>query len=131
MYSTLEPDDRITITPENKQSLIAEYATVPGDTGSPEVQVAVLSKRIDNLKNKVKAMFRRVSAVFPGGSQGVVGSRGQHLGAPFTASFTVAPGSTLRLQQMLAELGYLPVSFTAASPRPQTFPARPSPALYS
>ncbi len=52
----------------------------------------------------------------PGGSQGVVGSRGQHLGAPFTASFTVAPGSTLRLQQMLAELGYLPLNFTAASP---------------
>jgi lipoprotein-anchoring transpeptidase ErfK/SrfK len=52
----------------------------------------------------------------PDGPHGVVGSRGQHLGAPFTASFTVAPGSTLRLQQMLAELGYLPLNFTAASP---------------
>jgi lipoprotein-anchoring transpeptidase ErfK/SrfK len=52
----------------------------------------------------------------PDGAHGVVGSRGQHLGAPFTASFTVAPGSTLRLQQMLAELGYLPLNFTAASP---------------
>jgi lipoprotein-anchoring transpeptidase ErfK/SrfK len=52
----------------------------------------------------------------PGGASGVVGSRGQHLAAPFTTSFTVAPGSTLRLQQMLAELGYLPLNFTAASP---------------
>jgi lipoprotein-anchoring transpeptidase ErfK/SrfK len=52
----------------------------------------------------------------PGGTQGVVGSRGQHLAAAFTSSFTVAPGSTLRLQQMLAELGYLPLNFTAASP---------------
>ena len=52
----------------------------------------------------------------PGGAHGVVGSRGQHLRAPFTSSFTVAPGSTLRLQQMLAELGYLPLNFTAASP---------------
>ena len=52
----------------------------------------------------------------PGGVHGVVGSRGQHLRAPFTSSFTVAPGSTLRLQQMLAELGYLPLNFTAASP---------------
>jgi len=52
----------------------------------------------------------------PDGAHGVVGSRGQHLGAPFTASFTVAPGSTLRLQQMLAELGYLPLNFTPASP---------------
>jgi peptidoglycan hydrolase-like protein with peptidoglycan-binding domain len=52
----------------------------------------------------------------PGGASGVVGSRGQHLAASFTTSFTVAPGSTLRLQQMLAELGYLPLTFTAASP---------------
>ena len=52
----------------------------------------------------------------PDGAHGVVGSRGQHLRAPFTTSFTVAPGSTLRLQQMLAELGYLPLNFTAASP---------------
>jgi peptidoglycan hydrolase-like protein with peptidoglycan-binding domain len=52
----------------------------------------------------------------PGGASGVVGSRGQHLAASFTTSFTVAPGSTLRLQQMLAELGYLPLNFTAASP---------------
>jgi len=44
----------MTITPENKQSLIAEYATAPGDTGSPEVQVAVLSKRIDNLTEHFK-----------------------------------------------------------------------------
>jgi lipoprotein-anchoring transpeptidase ErfK/SrfK len=52
----------------------------------------------------------------PDGTNGVVGSRGQHLSAPFATSFTVAPGSTLRLQQMLAELGYLPLNFTAASP---------------
>jgi peptidoglycan hydrolase-like protein with peptidoglycan-binding domain len=52
----------------------------------------------------------------PGGADGMVGSRGQHLAAAVTTSFTVAPGSTLRLQQMLAELGYLPLTFTPASP---------------
>jgi lipoprotein-anchoring transpeptidase ErfK/SrfK len=52
----------------------------------------------------------------PGGPGGVVGSRGQHLATTYTTSFTVAPGSVLRLQQMLAELGYLPLNFTAASP---------------
>ncbi len=52
----------------------------------------------------------------PGGADGMVGSRGQHLAATVTAPFTVAPGSTLRLQQMLAELGYLPLAFTPASP---------------
>jgi peptidoglycan hydrolase-like protein with peptidoglycan-binding domain len=52
----------------------------------------------------------------PGGASGIVGSRGQHLATTFTSSFTVAPGSTLRLQQMLAELGYLPLGFTPAAP---------------
>ena len=33
-----------------------------------------------------------------------------------TSQFTVAPGSILRLQQLLAELGYLPLTFTPASP---------------
>lgn len=39
----------MSITPERKQELIGEYATKEGDTGSPEVQVAVLSERIRNL----------------------------------------------------------------------------------
>jgi peptidoglycan hydrolase-like protein with peptidoglycan-binding domain len=52
----------------------------------------------------------------PGGSSGVVGSEGQHLASNVTANFTVAPGSTLRLQQLLAELGYLPLTFTPAAP---------------
>ncbi len=52
----------------------------------------------------------------PGGSTGVLGSQGQHLAQTFTSQFTVAPGSILRLQQLLAELGYLPLTFTPASP---------------
>ena len=50
----------------------------------------------------------------PGGPSGVVGSEGQHLAQTVTSQFTVAPGSTLRLQQLLAELGYLPLTFTPA-----------------
>ena len=53
----------------------------------------------------------------PGGPNGVVGSRGPAPGRQrVTTSFTVAQGSTLRLQQMLAELGYLPLNFTPAAP---------------
>ncbi len=52
----------------------------------------------------------------PGGTSGAVGSQGQHLAQDVTSQFTVAPGSTLRLQQLLAELGYLPLTFTPASP---------------
>ena len=39
----------MSVTPERKQQIIAEYATHEGDTGSPEVQIAVLSERIANL----------------------------------------------------------------------------------
>lgn len=39
----------MSITAERKQELIAEYGRVNGDTGSPEVQVAILSERIRNL----------------------------------------------------------------------------------
>ena len=52
----------------------------------------------------------------PGGAAGAVSSEGQHLAQNFTSQFTVAPGSILRLQQLLAELGYLPLTFTPASP---------------
>jgi len=39
----------VSIAAERKQTLITEYATKAGDTGSPEVQVAILSERIRNL----------------------------------------------------------------------------------
>jgi small subunit ribosomal protein S15 len=39
----------MSITAERKQELIKEYATQENDTGSPEVQVAILSERIRNL----------------------------------------------------------------------------------
>ena len=44
----------MSITPERKQELIKEYATKDGDTGSPEVQVAILSERISNLTEHFK-----------------------------------------------------------------------------
>jgi small subunit ribosomal protein S15 len=39
----------MSITSERKQQLIDEYATKVGDTGSPEVQAAILTQRIRNL----------------------------------------------------------------------------------
>ena len=39
----------MSITPEKKQELVGAYATAANDTGSPEVQVAILSERIVNL----------------------------------------------------------------------------------
>lgn len=44
----------MSITPERKQELIKEFATKEGDTGSPEVQVAILTERIKNLTEHFK-----------------------------------------------------------------------------
>ena len=45
----------MSITKEKKQELIKEFATKEGDTGSPEVQVAVLTERINNLTEHMKS----------------------------------------------------------------------------
>jgi small subunit ribosomal protein S15 len=54
VFSILDLDDRskkneMTITAERKLEVIKDFATKTDDTGSPEVQVAVLSERINNL----------------------------------------------------------------------------------
>lgn len=43
------------ISPEKKTAIINEYARTPGDTGSPEVQIAVLTARIAELTEHLKA----------------------------------------------------------------------------
>ena len=44
----------MSITPELKAQLIKEYATKEGDTGSPEVQIAILTSRINMLTEHFK-----------------------------------------------------------------------------
>jgi small subunit ribosomal protein S15 len=44
----------MSITAERRVALVAEYATKPGDTGSPEVQIALLTERINNLTEHLK-----------------------------------------------------------------------------
>jgi small subunit ribosomal protein S15 len=45
----------MTIAQERKSALVKEYATKAGDTGSPEVQVALLTERINTLTDHFKA----------------------------------------------------------------------------
>ena len=44
----------MSITPGRKEELIKEFATKEGDTGSPEVQIAILTERIVNLTEHFK-----------------------------------------------------------------------------
>ncbi len=43
------------MTAELKKSIIEQYATHEGDTGSPEVQIAILTYRINNLTEHLKS----------------------------------------------------------------------------
>ena len=45
----------MSITAERKNALVKEYAQKAGDTGSPEVQVAILTERINNLTGHFKS----------------------------------------------------------------------------
>jgi small subunit ribosomal protein S15 len=45
----------MSISVERKQALVKEYALKAGDTGSPEVQVAILTERITNLTEHFKS----------------------------------------------------------------------------
>lgn len=45
----------MSITQERKEALVKEHARNEGDTGSPEVQVAILSERIANLTEHFKS----------------------------------------------------------------------------
>jgi small subunit ribosomal protein S15 len=49
-----QENNPMSITAERRTALIGDYATKPGDTGSPEVQVALLSERITNLTEHLK-----------------------------------------------------------------------------
>jgi small subunit ribosomal protein S15 len=44
----------VALTTEQKKTIMAEYATAEGDTGSPEVQIALLSERINQLQDHFK-----------------------------------------------------------------------------
>ena len=42
------------ISKEQKEQIVAEYGRTPGDTGSPEVQIAILTARINDLTEHLK-----------------------------------------------------------------------------
>jgi peptidoglycan hydrolase-like protein with peptidoglycan-binding domain len=62
--------------------------------------------------------YSTVKVTVPAGLAGATGSRVGPLRSPASVAFSIAPGSNLRVQQLLAELGYLPLSFTPAGAPP-------------
>ncbi len=62
------------------------------------------------------APFSTVQLSVPGGPGGIRSRSGQGLSATLRKNFVIEPGSELRLQQLLSELGYLPLQFVRAPP---------------
>ncbi|HXA34220.1 MAG TPA: L,D-transpeptidase family protein [Acidimicrobiales bacterium] len=56
------------------------------------------------------------TVTIPSGPTGLKSTTGKTLAQPSTVAFSIAAGSTLRLQQLLAQQGYLPLSFTSTAP---------------
>ena len=54
VYGNIRRGEEIMMLPEEKTAIMKEYATHEGDTGSPEVQIAVLTKRIGDLTEHLK-----------------------------------------------------------------------------
>ncbi len=48
-------EDAVALTADEKQEIITKYATHEGDTGSPEVQIALLTKRVNDLTEHLKS----------------------------------------------------------------------------
>jgi peptidoglycan hydrolase-like protein with peptidoglycan-binding domain len=59
--------------------------------------------------------YTTVSVAVPGGASGVSDTQGVHLTKSVQSTFTIEGASVMRLEQLLAELGYLPVSFVNTS----------------
>jgi lipoprotein-anchoring transpeptidase ErfK/SrfK len=62
--------------------------------------------------------FTQEVVTIPGGAHGLVSDDGATLTASHSVAFDVAAGDTLRLQQLLAQLNYLPVGFSPSGPAP-------------
>lgn len=52
----------MSITAERKQQLVKEYQTKQNDTGSPEVQIAILTERINDLSQHMQAHVKDVNS---------------------------------------------------------------------
>jgi small subunit ribosomal protein S15 len=55
---TFVSEDRVPLAREAKQEIMAGYATKEGDTGSPEVQIALLTERITELTGHLRAFSK-------------------------------------------------------------------------
>lgn len=92
---------------------------------SPAIPGSWLSKPgnvLTFVPNGAFSPLSTISLTIPAGAGGLKAKDGSTLAAPVSYSWNVQDGSVLRLQELLATLGYLPVTWAAANPAPLTSP---------
>jgi peptidoglycan hydrolase-like protein with peptidoglycan-binding domain len=103
-------------------TLSGPVTSVTGDpTFSPPVSGTWQKAGPDSLVFEATSPFIPTATetlTIPAGPTGPHGAHGAVLAAPDTVTFSVAQASTERLQQLLAQLGYLPLSFTPTATTP-------------
>lgn len=117
--SAVAPDATVSITfsaPVAATVLPTLTPSVPGSWSQPAADTMVFTPAGSLPPGRSEQL------TIPGGAQGVSAMTGAALPAPVTTTFTVAPMSLLRVQQLLAQLGYLPLTFTPQSPSPVSPP---------
>ncbi len=110
------PNTTITVTFSAPVSLRKATPLLSPAIGGKWVQTGASTLSYD-LDTPLIPSTREVLTI-PGGSAGVRATDGATLAASHTVTFDVAAGDTLRLQQLLAGLNFLPVGFTASGPAP-------------
>jgi lipoprotein-anchoring transpeptidase ErfK/SrfK len=110
------PNATISLTFSAPVSLHTAAPTLSPDIGGKWVQknATTLTYALDSPLIPSSQMM----VTIPGGSHGVRSTRGATLEASRTVDFDVAAGDTLRLQQLLAQLNYLPLGFSPSGPAP-------------
>jgi peptidoglycan hydrolase-like protein with peptidoglycan-binding domain len=119
------PATGATDVPSNQVVSVRLSLPVTAASGMPSFTPAVMGSwtkvGTSTLSFKADAPFIPASTetlLIPAGSAGPRSTDGKTLGAPVTISFSVAQGSTERLQQLLAQLNYLPLAFTPTGAPP-------------
>ncbi len=110
------PNTAISLTFSAPVSLRAAAPTLTPDIAGKWVQTnaTTLTYALDSPLIPSTQMV----VTIPGGTHGLRSTQGATLAASRTVDFVVAAGDTLRLQQLLAQLNYLPVGFTPTGPAP-------------
>jgi hypothetical protein len=130
---TVDPLTVATTTPSAGATGVASSTTLtvrfsgplasggPTPTISPSIAGSWSRSGDDALRFNASAPFipfEKYTVTVPGGSAGLKSKTGARLAASDTFTFTVATGNVTRLQQLLAQLGYLPLSYTAPTTAP-------------